>query len=203
VTGGNGSRNGNESESESGGGGGTNDPRGADGPGLLLDAMLGTLATYLRICGFDAAYALDRGVEADDALAALARREGRTLITRDRALARRVEGSLLLEARDVEAQVAQLRAAGIDVRLDPDADPSRCGRCNGRLVRADDDPRPDYAPDGGPIWRCRDCDRRFWTGSHWDDVRERLRRAGSDGGDAGGDRTGVGSDCDGGAGTGG
>jgi len=160
-------------------------PDESDAPRFLLDAMLGTLATYLRICGHDAAYALDRGVEADDALAALARREGRRLVTRDRALARRVEGSLLVEARDATAQVAELRAAGIDVRLDPDAEPSRCGRCNGRLVRADDDPRPDYAPDEGPIWRCRDCDRRFWKGSHWDDVRERLRRAGD--GDGGGD----------------
>ena len=35
---------------------------------LLLDAMLGKLATYLRMCGHDAAYALDRGVEADDAV---------------------------------------------------------------------------------------------------------------------------------------
>jgi uncharacterized protein with PIN domain len=33
---------------------------------LLLDAMLGNLATYLRMCGYDAADATDRGVEAAD-----------------------------------------------------------------------------------------------------------------------------------------
>jgi len=40
---------------------------------LLLDTMLGKLATYLRMCGYDAAYALDEGVESDDALLAVFR----------------------------------------------------------------------------------------------------------------------------------
>ena len=31
---------------------------------LLLDLMLGKLAVYLRTCGYDAAYAGDRNVEA-------------------------------------------------------------------------------------------------------------------------------------------
>jgi uncharacterized protein with PIN domain len=48
---------------------------------LLVDATVG-LATYLRMCGHDAAYALDRGVEADDALLELARIEERRLVTR-------------------------------------------------------------------------------------------------------------------------
>jgi len=34
----------------------------------LLDTMLGKLATYLRMCGYDTAYALDEEAEADDAL---------------------------------------------------------------------------------------------------------------------------------------
>lgn len=31
---------------------------------LLLDVMLGKLAVYLRVCGYDTAYALGRGLEA-------------------------------------------------------------------------------------------------------------------------------------------
>lgn len=59
-----------------------------DGP-FLLDAMCGTLATYLRMCGYDVAYALDRDAEADDRLLDLAAAEDRTLVTRDRELAER------------------------------------------------------------------------------------------------------------------
>jgi hypothetical protein len=146
-----------------------------DRPALLLDAMLGTLATYLRMCGYDAAYALDRGVEADDRLLALAAEESRHLLTRDRALAARVDDATLLRSREVDDQLRELRAAGFDLGLaDP---PRRCGACNGRLdplpANAGAD-RPDYAPDEGPVWRCRDCGRLFWRGSHWDDVAATL-----------------------------
>lgn len=50
---------------------------------LLLDVMCGTLATYLRMCGNDAAYALDRDVEADERLREIAADENRVLLTRD------------------------------------------------------------------------------------------------------------------------
>lgn len=162
---------------------------------LLLDAMLGKLATYLRMCGYDAAYALDLGIEDDDELLAVASEEGRLLLTRDRSLAERASGersaergvrqepaergsddapgSVLLRQRDVTDQLRELREAGFELELaDP---PRRCGRCNGRLDRlGGGDARPEHAPDGGPVWRCRDCGQHFWKGSHWDDVERRL-----------------------------
>jgi uncharacterized protein with PIN domain len=140
---------------------------------ILLDAMLGGLRSYLRICGHDAAYALDRGVEADDELLAWAEAEDRTLFTRDAGLAGRAEESVVVESHDVEEQLRELRAAGVPLALaDP---PVRCGRCNGRLDRADAADAPAYAPDEvDELWRCRDCGQCFWKGSHWEDVRERL-----------------------------
>ena len=144
--------------------------------------MLGKLATYLRMCGHDAAYALDRGIECDEELLVLAREENRTLLTRDRALAGRAAaelnddtapGPVLLCEREVTDQLRELRAAGFDLSLaDP---PTRCGRCNGRLERpAPDEPRPEYVADQDPVWRCRDCGQWFWKGSHWNDVAKRL-----------------------------
>lgn len=142
---------------------------------FLLDAMLGTLATYLRMCGYDAAYALDRGVEADDAVHGLADREGRTLVTRDADLAARTEGAIHLSAHDVDGQLDELRAAGVRLSL-PDR-PQRCGRCNGGLERVDPTAEtPGYAPDPSakPVWRCERCGGCFWKGSHWEDVARRL-----------------------------
>ncbi len=146
---------------------------------LLLDAMLGKLATYLRMCGYDAAFALDRDVEADDRLRRLAVEERRRLVTRDTALARRArddEGPppTLLEAHAVTDQLAQLAAAGYELTLS--TRPSRCGACNGRLTRAADAPtRPAYVPaDQSPIWRCLDCGQWFWKGSHWEEVADTL-----------------------------
>lgn len=143
---------------------------------FLVDAMLGTLATYLRMCGHDAAYALDRGVESDDDVLALARDEDRLLVTRDAPLAARADDrSLLIESKTVTDQLRELRAAGVDLSL-PEA-PTRCGTCNGVLDPVPADGRtPAYAPDPAETdcYRCRDCGQVFWRGSHWDDVRERL-----------------------------
>jgi len=142
---------------------------------LLLDVMLGKLATYLRMCGYDAAYALDRGIEADDPIVALARTEERTLLTRDRGLAARTDDAVLLSAREPVEQLRELRAAGFRLEL-PDR-PVRCSRCNGVVEAVDgDEPTPGYAPDpaGTDVWRCRDCGQCFWRGSHWADVAATL-----------------------------
>ncbi|WP_237560459.1 Mut7-C RNAse domain-containing protein, partial [Halolamina rubra] len=61
--------------------------------------MLGKLATYLRMCGYDTAYALDRGVEADARIRRLAAAENRTLLTRDEQLAASVDDAILLTER--------------------------------------------------------------------------------------------------------
>ena len=153
-------------------------------PRVLVDVMCGTLATYLRMCGYDALYALDRGIEADDELATLAVETDRTLLTRDRALAARIEDAVRLTERDVLDQLRELDAAGYAIELADE--PTRCGACNGPVERvALDAPRPSYVPADGPErhWRCRDCGQWFWKGSHWASVDERLAEAGLPGGE--------------------
>ncbi len=141
---------------------------------LLVDPTCDRLAAYLRLCGHDAASAIERGAEDADAVAALARDEDRRVVTRSERLAGRTDGILLAQG-GLDSRLRSLRAAGVDLTL---ADrPSRCGRCNGSLDPLHrDDPGPDYAPNGDAFdrWRCRDCGQVFWRGSHWDRVRERL-----------------------------
>jgi len=142
---------------------------------LVLDAMLGKLATYLRMCGYDTAYALDRDAEADDALLALAETEGRRLVTRDAGLARRATDAVLLTEREVADQLREFAAAGFELELS--AEPVHCGTCNAPVEVVDrTEPTPEYAPDPAEteLWRCRDCGQHFWRGSHWDDVAETL-----------------------------
>jgi uncharacterized protein with PIN domain len=144
---------------------------------LFLEVMLGKLAVYLRLCGYDAAYAGDRGVGADDRLLAVAAEEDRLLLTRDVQLADRADRSSLLTEREVGAQLEELRDAGLD--LEPAAEPTRCGRCNGRLDPvAGEESTAGYAPDPAETdcWRCRDCGQVFWRGSHWERMRAALDR---------------------------
>ena len=145
------------------------------GEPFMLDVMLGKLASYLRMCGYDAAYALDRGVEADETVLDLARGEDRTLLTRDVELARRAGRSMLLTEREPVDQLRELADAGLPLALDER--PSRCGRCNAPVEPlSDGSETPEYAPEPSetPQWRCTACGQVFWKGSHWERVRETL-----------------------------
>ncbi|WP_253738666.1 Mut7-C RNAse domain-containing protein [Halohasta salina] len=140
---------------------------------FLLDVMLGTLATYLRMCGYDTLYAQEEGLEADDAIRRRAASTDRTLLTRDRELAARTDDAILLTARDVDEQLTELHAHEIEIELS--THPERCSVCNGRVERIDPAQRPDHAPDSvSQIWQCEACDHHFWKGSHWERVRETI-----------------------------
>lgn len=142
---------------------------------FLLDAMVGKLAVYLRVCGYDTAYTLDREIEADEAITALAEQEDRRLVTRDVELAARIDDALCLRSRDVTDQLAELADAGIE--LDIAEEPTRCGRCNGSILAVSPDTEaPEYAPDPAETdcWRCRSCGQLFWKGSHYDQMKKTL-----------------------------
>jgi len=148
---------------------------------LVLDVMCGKLATYLRMCGYDAAYALALPIGSDedvpdDELLTYAQDTGRRIVTRDRDLARRAEDAVLLKRRETEDQLGELVAAGFVLSVDEE--PSFCGACNGPLTGVSpEEPTPDYAPDPATVdvWRCQSCGQHFWKGSHWDDVVETVQ----------------------------
>lgn len=146
-------------------------------PRFLADEMLGRLARYLRFVGCDVAYV--RGLD-DRAIAALARAEGRVLLTRDRALADRTPEALLLASPTLSAQWAAVRSARPDVPAEPRFE--RCTLCNGLLApyrlgtdpsREDGIPR-DRVAEGLALFACAGCGHLFWDGSHTSRIRAQL-----------------------------
>ena len=148
-------------------------------PRWLADEMLGRLARYLRFLGHDTEYAV--GVE-DDAVLARAVAEHRRLLTRDRALARRLPESVLLTTTDLPRQLRAVRAAA------PDAGYSvafrRCTLCKGRRdgwSPRDGGERPRGVPQdlvdaGAAIYACAACGHVYWEGSHTARVRADVTR---------------------------
>ena len=98
---------------------------------FLADAMLGRLATWLRLLGYDTAYSSDA---ADAELARRARLEQRILLTRDVELTRR-RGvrAVLVEGELVEDQVRQVFHV---LNLTAQEAFSRCAECNTVLEEA-------------------------------------------------------------------
>jgi uncharacterized protein with PIN domain len=145
---------------------------------LLADEMLGRLARWLRLLGYDTLY--ETGLS-DHQLAARARHEDRVLLTRDRELARR-KGirCLLVRSQELEEQLEQV----IDTLGAPAAESEpRCSSCNAQLISISRQEAslhvPAFVLDTHKRFRyCAQCRRVYWQGSHWQRVTEiadRLR----------------------------
>jgi uncharacterized protein with PIN domain len=147
-------------------------------PRFAADAMLGRLARWLRVLGFDTFY--DAAI-ADPDLVALAAREQRVLLTRDRHLLRELRPAQALEVRrDDPLEQLQDVAAALDLQ-GPVAMFSRCLICNTPLEELDAAAvqalaaELEYAPPPR-VRRCPRCDKLFWEGSHSRRMRAVLRQ---------------------------
>lgn len=136
--------------------------------------MLGRLARWLRILGYDTVFEPD----ADDwALVRCARAEGRLLLTRDRQLAiRRGVSALWVESQELAAQVQEVLAA---VGPSPEGAFSRCPVCNDRLMplsRREARRRvpPHVFRTQQEFRLCPMCERVYWRGTHWARMREAV-----------------------------
>ncbi len=141
---------------------------------LLLDGMLGRLARWLRLLGYDAAYENDAN---DLHLARRARAEGRVLLTRDRALAaRRGLRTLLIASETLAEQVQQVQQA---LGPPPDAALSRCSQCNVPLRLASREEVADLVPPyvlrtHEQFHLCPACGRVYWAGTHLEQMRRQM-----------------------------
>ena len=146
---------------------------------FIADCMLGRLAKWLRVLGFDVLFF---SKAEDRELAALARREGRVLLTRDSGLIERAAkrpDRLFIRSDDWQDQVVQvLDEFGLwdEVRAH-----SRCLACNLPLKtlspeRARNLVTPYVAEHAAAFALCPGCGRVFWQGSHAGDMARTIGR---------------------------
>lgn len=151
-------------------------------PRFLVDAMLGKLARWLVLLGYDAEFAGGSG-RPDLELLEEAQREGRVFVTRDRGVpdVAGVRKVVIVHAH-LEAQLLQL-ASELALKPDPALLFSRCADCNEPLETL---PREEALPLvppkvrtlETPFWRCRLCGRLYWNGTHTGRILEKIRELG-------------------------
>lgn len=147
---------------------------------FAVDKMLGRLATWLRLVGYDATYGSHL---ASSSLIRHARTEDRAILTRDHRVLRAAQGlSVTFIASNDFRQ--QLRQVILTNHLDPFAELfTRCTTCNTPVVAlpkaavVDDVPAYVFATQQRFV-RCPSCGRIYWAGTHLDRVREQLRLMG-------------------------
>jgi uncharacterized protein with PIN domain len=145
---------------------------------LLCDHMLGSLAKWLRIFGFDTFYP---SVETtDDELLTIAVDENRLLISRDKQLIARGKKMSLtvleVHTTDLEEQlIVVLRQIGFDTSMLL----TRCIVCNTPLVSVEKRMVKPYVPlkvfeTRDAFWFCPKCSKYYWMGTHYENMREKI-----------------------------
>ena len=147
-----------------------------DPPRFLCDAMLGSLARWLRFFGFDTLFP-EPGPE-DLELARRAKKDGRWLLTRDHELASVGPRTVLVRAEELEDQLVEVFRR-LDLEPEATLELSRCGECNGELEETTREEVSGVAPPhvlatAPRFRRCRHCGRVYWPGTHSENILTRM-----------------------------
>jgi uncharacterized protein with PIN domain len=143
---------------------------------FIADAMLGRLARWLRLLGFDTLYSPDID---DRTLLKIARQEQRHILTRDTHFQRKnLENCLFIRADSVKEQLEQVVS---ELRLGP-GPAMRCPNCNGTLEAIEQkkdvrDSVPEYVYMNFNLFhRCTICSNVYWEGSQYRNFIELIRK---------------------------
>ena len=145
---------------------------------FILDVHLGKLARYLRMLGFDAKY--DREWD-DNTIIDQSLEQKRIILTRDIGLlkhSRVTHGYWLRHHQPLEQLQELLSSLDLSRQLRPF---TRCMDCNGQIQQV---PRSKISTlvDAEifkrfeAFWRCRDCRKIYWQGSHYHRMLEQISK---------------------------
>lgn len=146
---------------------------------FLLDEMLSRLGRWLCAAGYDAEI-VAKGVS-DDHILEWAKRDHRILISRDKHfLEKDTEGIILiyLESNQLIDCVQELtRKLPINWTYKPF---SRCTLCNSQLIKVEKEGAVQVPPDVletcTQLWKCQQCQKFYWEGSHTERMLSTLRQ---------------------------
>jgi uncharacterized protein len=143
---------------------------------FVADTMLGKLARYLRIMGYDTLY---QSKYSDQKLAELVK-EGRIFLSRNNAIIRNYSHALFISHDLVKDQLRELDNTRSLTRDLSDWF-TRCLECNSPLSKAELDSAKQNVPDfifftyHEKIFFCPTCHRYYWPGTHRERMIERLK----------------------------
>ena len=147
---------------------------------FIADIMVGKLARYLRMCGYDVVY--DNYLD-DASIVKIAVQQSRIILTRDALMLQRKDcrnniiSSLFIESSRLEDQLRQVKSV-FDIKLEPKL--IRCIECNSLLEHADRNELEDKVPPY--VYRtqntflfCQKCNKYYWRGTHYDNILKAFK----------------------------
>jgi len=142
---------------------------------FIADVMVGKLARWLRVLGFDVLYS---NAYEDDELIRIAEAEDRVILTRDtRLAARRMKARCVLIASDHYREQLQQVIRTFDLKDFNTL--SRCIECNALLREVDKEEVFERVPPFVYLTQqrfavCPSCHRVYWHGTHVAEILKRI-----------------------------
>lgn len=143
---------------------------------FFADVMLGRLAKWLRILGYDTSY--EQTIKSGKLVSA-ARNEKRVILTRNKKLAKTLDESEYLFIED-NSIVNQLKYVIDSFKLDvSEKFLTRCTECNAEIVPVNKEEVINDVPDfvfrtQNEFSKCPECGKFFWQGTHLKRMEEIL-----------------------------
>ncbi len=148
---------------------------------FIADSMLGRLARWLRLSGYDVTYANDI---LDEGMLEHAKSEGRILLSKDKNLCKKAKSrgieTTLIMSEDILEQLKQVATEKrLTIRSTPEL--SRCPLCNAAVEKIEKEKIKDRVPNAvfermDAFWKCKGCGKIYWHGGHWKNIRERVEK---------------------------
>ena len=144
---------------------------------FLCDEMLGRLAKWLRVMGYDVLYL--KNVE-DEKIVENAIKEDRILLTRDKKLAKKFKNSLYIEEKDLDSQIGEV-VETFKIAKNEENFLSRCIICNVEIEEIEKEKIKGKVPENvfenfEEFWICKKCGRIYWAGTHWKNMKEKMEK---------------------------
>lgn len=150
---------------------------------FVLDAMLGNLARWLRMLGYDTLY--DPNCFGKEAMV-LANDQKRVFITKSgnrsyfKDVFKHSSSTIFqLESKDIKSQLTEI-VQKIPINLEINIKRARCSKCNGVLKKIDNTRARILVPRASRdryehFYECIECGSAYWEGSHWEKIRNTLQ----------------------------
>ena len=145
---------------------------------FAADRMLGKLAKWLRMLGYDTLYS---SAPPDDRFLDLAK-QGRILLSRNTRIVGKMASNrlIIVKGNDPKTQLKDLVRL-LDLRPNPNDFFTRCIVCNGLIEPVERQDVAGKVPDH--IWsghdrfsECTSCGKIYWPGSHLEQSRREIER---------------------------
>jgi uncharacterized protein with PIN domain len=144
---------------------------------FAVDKMLGRLAKWLRILGYDTLF---DPYESSAVIAKQAQEEQRVFITRDLKLTKNFDalGFFLVQSENYREQ---LREVVGHFKLDTSSNLfTRCTICNKEILPVEKEAVMDRIPEKSALnfdkfYECPQCKRVYWRGTHTQNTEKRLK----------------------------